>query len=421
MPVHLLPRQNSCTGRYQFYTCSKGPFRGCCASDPCGTGKCPTEDYGGDGNGNSPEDEEPDSSSTPPSQEYERTSSRLVAILTITRTPTPASPRQTTITLSSSPSTPTASTTGSPSALESSLSTTPPSTPSITPSITPSATSSSETSSEASSSSSSSSNAPIIGGAVGGVIVLLIIAALAFFLWRRKRKNNREPIVVTPMPMSPAPSPAGPVEKDGTPAGPNTPSVGGEGFMSDGSKIAALKHQSTISDAQTLIGSPRDFKDGQSSYSNHSSPAIGPPAYHNRSGVTSMCTVDEDGLHPAQETSLLLPQSTELPASMPDRAAMTPELPGIGRSVARVELPVESYRELGNVADVPATPVKRTEGSLTPPEVTTSDGVVLRANLNMDDISRRNTPQPQPQEHVMSFMSFNEDSASDAKPSPKIT
>ena len=40
----VLARQsNTCTGKKQWYVCTKGNFQGCCSTDPCTSGVCPDD------------------------------------------------------------------------------------------------------------------------------------------------------------------------------------------------------------------------------------------------------------------------------------------------------------------------------------------------------------------------------------------
>ena len=150
----------SCTGNTQWYVCTKGDFKGCCSSDPCGTGICP----------DSGSSSASDSSSTSTTTTTTKSGHREKA----STTPTTAS-RSMESTSSSSSS-------------------------SSTPSSTQISTTSSETAAETGGSTmmdmhgdSSMHNyhERLIAGVItGSVIALLLLVGILLWVWYRSRKKR---------------------------------------------------------------------------------------------------------------------------------------------------------------------------------------------------------------------------------------
>lgn len=148
--MHLIfPRAASdCAAGKAYYVCAQGAFRGCCSTDPCGTGIC--------------NDNDDDNSNT-------STSTSLTPSPTVVTVTSSGSVLVTTVTAPGATNTVTATTTATPSS--------------------------------SSPNSNDGSNKAMIGGIVGGVVgaVFLVLGMVIFgiYIYRRRRKglddNNSGP------------------------------------------------------------------------------------------------------------------------------------------------------------------------------------------------------------------------------------
>ncbi|KAJ5886502.1 uncharacterized protein N7473_009176 [Penicillium subrubescens] len=169
----LAPRDDtSCSGSKQWYVCSAGNFRGCCASDPCTSGICFDDNV----------------------SLLHLTSAASSASSTTSSSSTSTIMKTSTVTI------PTASSTTSSTTVSNTSASTTTSVSSETSSAAANSTehSSSTTTTTAtggvaaaSTGTQSSSKGPIIGGVVGGLIALIPVILLLWFCRRRRKRHGK--------------------------------------------------------------------------------------------------------------------------------------------------------------------------------------------------------------------------------------
>lgn len=172
----LFARQAStCDEPYHFYQCSKGPYEGCCAVDPCDDGICREED-------------QPPS----PSTAADNSQSQTTTLMTTKTIMSTASVTSTTSLGSGQDQTNTAAASLATTTLVTSAEYTVVATETVGIPTTTAVQAVHNDSSNAvdgmSTSASSSHKGAIIGGAIGGVVGGIVLL-LALYLWYRKRKT----------------------------------------------------------------------------------------------------------------------------------------------------------------------------------------------------------------------------------------
>lgn len=171
----LFARQAStCAEPYHYYQCSKGPFEGCCAVNPCDDGICREED-------------QPSTSSSAAADDGQSQTTTLMTMKTImstesvTSTSSSGSDQDQTTTAAASVATTTLVTSAGYSVITETV---------AAPTNTAVHNDSSNALDGMSTSTSSSNKGAIIGGAIGGVIGGIVLL-LALYLWYRKRKESK--------------------------------------------------------------------------------------------------------------------------------------------------------------------------------------------------------------------------------------
>ncbi|KAF3387892.1 hypothetical protein DPV78_012120 [Talaromyces pinophilus] len=170
----LFARQAStCAEPYHYYQCSKGPFEGCCAVDPCDDGICREED-------------EPPTSSAAADDSQSQTTTlmttkTIMSTASVTSTTSLGSDQDRTNTAAASVATTTLVTSAGYSVITETV---------AAPTNTAVKNGSSNAIDGISTSTSSSHKGAIIGGAIGGVVGGIVLF-LALYLWYRKRKASK--------------------------------------------------------------------------------------------------------------------------------------------------------------------------------------------------------------------------------------
>ncbi|PGH09655.1 hypothetical protein AJ79_05621 [Helicocarpus griseus UAMH5409] len=300
--------------------------------------------------------------------------------------------------------------------------------PTANPAGAPTTTTSSQTSALTS---TQKSNGGMIGGAVAGVLILIIILAALLFFWRRRRKvQGRQP----PQ-FSGDDGMAGMSFADTKESSQknhlNGPDIASEPWPDRaevyGSEPVTTKdtpiqysayHQSPLSNSSTVTGSP-DLRG--SSVSSFGSPVMGSTAFTSPS-ISQDCrpgtgaplvTLNEESNSSTQIGHI--GQRAEMLASVPPREFITTELDDT-QNPRRAELPSDPGRNLINIpaalragSNAPSNTKQPPPGHVGPQlSVTTPEGIVLGSNLNIDR-TRAGTPE----NHVMSFMSYNGNTPND--------
>ncbi|KAF7128821.1 hypothetical protein CNMCM5793_003730 [Aspergillus hiratsukae] len=357
MTLHLARQANSCTGKKQWYVCSKGNFRGCCSVDPCNTGICPDQE-----------------SQTTLSTATTATTSKTVSTTT-TSSPTTA--------ITTAPST--SSQGDIPGIIP---------TRTVTQAIAPAT--------DTADASPGHDHGALIGGVVGGVLALILLSGLLFLVYRSRKKDGKRFVLLRWR----AP-PGESHEKASTVASSRGLGSGNEGGLLDVPNCNAPSH-AVVNQALTVPGSERTSATSNtistpSTYANtHTSKISAPPETTNHSSLSSLppasASASSNASHHSPDLNLSTNPSTNTslhphpPA--PASADTTPELYDTGFYRQRAELAAYSQSELINIPQerrqvltVPAQhqhPNPETDPPVQPqlPSIITPDGVILGANFD---------------------------------------